>query len=168
VLLYPRLNARLGTVRSYRLSLAIFPITYTLVPYLVLLHSSTKAPLPVSGIVVWVGITVVLFIQVFARTFALPATAILINNCCPHPSVLGTVHGLGQSVSSATRTVGPVLGGWLFGKGLQVGIVGLAYWCLAGVAIIGAFSAAFVKDGDGHEILMEGEVREEDGEGVGR
>ncbi|KAF2802485.1 MFS general substrate transporter [Mytilinidion resinicola] len=160
LLLYPRLSARLGTALSYRISLAIFPITYALVPYLSILPSSTKSPLPVAGIVVWAGIVVVLFIQVSARTFALPATAILVNNCCPHPSVLGTMHGIGQSVSSATRTIGPIMGGWLFGRGLQMGIVGLAWWCLGCAAVVGWFASNFVREGDGHEVLMEGETRE--------
>jgi hypothetical protein len=160
MILYPRLNARLGTTRSYRMSLLIFPITYFLVPYLALIPSSTKAPLPVAGIAVWAGITGILFIQVFARTFALPAATILVNNCCPHPSVLGTVHGLGQSVSSATRTVGPILGGWIFGRGLKVGIVALAWWFIGGISVIGVLAAIFVKEGDGHELLLEGEVRE--------
>lgn len=99
----------------------------------------------------------VLFVQVLARTFALPATTILINNCCPHPSVLGTIHGIGQSVSSGMRTIGPVLGGWAFGWGLNIGVVGVAFWGLAVVAVVGAVAGTFVKDGNGHEILLEGE-----------
>ena len=161
LLLYPRLSHRLGTALSYRFSLLLFPFAYILAPYLSLIPSTTKAPHPVAGILVWAGITGILFIQVLARTFALPATTILVNNCCPHPSVLGTVHGLGQSVSSATRTVGPILGGWIFGRGLKVGVVGMAWWFIAGVAIIGSIAGTFVKEGDGHEILLEEEEREQ-------
>ncbi|OCL13134.1 MFS general substrate transporter, partial [Glonium stellatum] len=159
LLLYPRLSHRLGTTLSYRLSILLFPVAYTLSPYLSLIPSSTKAPHPVSGVLVWAGIAGILFIQVLARTFALPAATILVNNCCPHPSVLGTVHGLGQSVSSATRTVGPILGGWIFGRGLKLGVVGMAWWFLAGIAVIGSIAGPFVKEGDGHEILLEGEEK---------
>lgn len=160
LLLYPRLSHRLGTALSYRFSLLLFPFAYILAPYLSLIPSTTKAPHPVAGILVWAGITGILFIQVLARTFALPATTILVNNCCPHPSVLGTVHGLGQSVSSATRTVGPILGGWIFGRGLKIGVVGMAWWFISGIAIIGSIAGTFVKEGDGHELLLEGEERE--------
>lgn len=161
--LYPRLSHHLGTARSYRIFLTLFPITYIMAPFLSLVPSVSKPPAGVSGILIWIAITIVLFIQVLARTFALPCTTILVNNCCPHPSVLGTMHGLGQSVSSFARTFGPIVFGWLFGKGLDIGVVGLAWWILACMAVAGSVVAQFVWDGDGHEVLMEGEVRDEDG-----
>ncbi|QDS72252.1 hypothetical protein FKW77_005906 [Venturia effusa] len=160
LILYPSWSGRLGLVRSYRYSLALFPITYTLTPYLALLPSSTLPPLPANGVVVWVGITVVLAIQVMARTFALPATNILVNNACPHPSVLGTFHGIAQSVSSLSRTFGPAVAGWLYGRGLMWGIVGTGFWFLTLAALMNNFAACFVRDGDGHEIVLEGEEEE--------
>jgi hypothetical protein len=160
---YPSLSHRLGAAKSYRIFLALFPLTYTLAPFLSRVWSSTAPPAGVTGPAIWICITVVLFIQVLARTFALPCTAILINNVSPHPSVLGTVHGIGQSVSSLTRTFGPIIFSWAFGKGLDMGIVGLSWWIMATVAIMGWVVAQGVREGDGHEILMEGEVRGPDG-----
>lgn len=167
LLLYPRLSYQLGTTTSLRLSLLLFPLSYTLTPFLSILPSSTRPPSQASGFFVWAGITLVLAIQVLARTFALPATAILVNNSCPHPSVLGTIHGIAQSVSALTRTVGPLLAGWLYGVGLNRGIVGLAWWCMAGVAVVGAVAGRFAWEGDGHEIWLEGEKEEEGKGGVG-
>jgi hypothetical protein len=163
LLVYPRLSHRLGAAKSYRIFLLLFPVTYALAPFLSIVPSWSKPPEGVTGPLIWVCITIVLFIQVLARTFALPCTAILVNNCCPHPSVLGTVHGLGQSVSSLTRTFGPVMGGWIFGRGLDMGIVGLAWWILGCVAVVGVIVAQGVREGDGHEVLLEGEVRMSDG-----
>lgn len=161
--LYPGLSARLGTARSYRIFLMLFPVSYFVAPLLSLVPSTSKPPAGVSGALIWMAITGELFIQGLARTFALPCTAILINNCCPHPSVLGTTHGIGQSVSSFTRTFGPIVFGWLFGKGLDIGIVALGWWGLACLAVVGSIAAQFVREGDGHEILLEGEVRGKDG-----
>lgn len=163
IFVYPVLSHRLGTAKSYRIFLALFPLTYALAPFLSRVWSSANPPDGVSGVWIWLSITFVLFIQVLARTFALPCTAILINNVSPHPSVLGTVHGIGQSVSSATRTFGPILFSWLFGRGLDMGIVGLSWWCMAAVAVVGWVVAQGVREGDGHEVLMEGEVRGVDG-----
>lgn len=160
LLLYPRLSFRLGTIRSYRFSLLLFPLAYLLVPFLAVVPSTTSPPTQASGFLVWAGIVLVLCIQVLARTFALPSTAILVNNSSPHPSVLGTIHGIAQSASSLTRTVGPVLAAWLYGAGLEMGIVGLAFWCMAGVAVFGAVAALWVWEGDGHEIWLEGEREE--------
>jgi hypothetical protein len=158
--LYPKLSHRLGAAKSYRIFLALFPITYTLAPFLSRVWSYNKPPDGVSGPYIWLAIVGVLTIQVLGRTFALPCTAILINNVSPHPSVLGTVHGIGQSVASLTRTVGPVMFSWVFGRGLDMGVVGLAWWLMAGIAIIGWVVAQGVKEGDGHEILLEGEVKD--------
>ncbi|KAL5117329.1 hypothetical protein ACEQ8H_004774 [Pleosporales sp. CAS-2024a] len=160
---YPSLSHRLGTARSYRSFLALFPLSYSLAPLLSRVHSSTPPPAGVSGLWIWLCITVVLLIQVLGRTFALPCTTILINNVSPHPSVLGTVHGIGQSVSSASRTFGPLMFSWLFGRGLDMGMVGLSWWCMEAVAVVGWIAAQGVREGDGHEILLEGEVRGKDG-----
>jgi hypothetical protein len=162
--LYPTVHAKLGTLYSFRYFLILFPIAYFLAPYLSVLPSSTSAPSPSAGPFIWIGITLVLFLQVMARTFALPATIILLNNCSPHPSVLGTVHGMGQSVSAAFRTIGPVVAGWWYGSGLERGVVGAAWWATAGVAASGCATAMWVYEGSGHEIFLPGE---EEGEGEG-
>ncbi|KAF2772418.1 MFS general substrate transporter [Teratosphaeria nubilosa] len=161
LLVYPRVSFKLGTQTSFRLALCLFPVSYTLTPYLSLIPSTTASPHPASGPYIWTSISTLLAIQVLARTFALPSTAILVNNACPHPSVLGTVHGIAQSASSATRTLGPVVAGWLYGVGLRRGVVGLAWWCMAFVAILGAVAGRWVREGSGQEVWLEGE-REED------
>ncbi|KAI8931823.1 hypothetical protein NX059_011460 [Plenodomus lindquistii] len=161
--IYPKLSDRLGTAKSYRIFLALFPISYALAPFLSRVPSWAAPPDGVTGPWIWMAITLVLFIQVLARTFALPCTTILINNVSPHPSVLGTVHGIGQSVSSFTRTFGPIMFSWVFGKGLDMGVVGLAWWLMSAVAIVGCAVAQGVKEGDGHELLLDDEFRDADG-----
>ncbi|OLN85555.1 putative membrane protein YCR023C-like protein 8 [Colletotrichum chlorophyti] len=167
LLVYPRLSAHLGTVKAWRLFLYMFPLTYFLVPYLAVVPTTDDAPPPgpKGGPWIWFAIVGVLMFQVLGRTFALPGQTILINNCTPHPSVLGTIHGLGQSVSSAARTVGPVLCGWLYGRGLAGGIVGAVWWGLAGVAVLGVLASWFVWEGDGHEVWLDGDEVEGEQEG---
>ncbi|KAH6645089.1 major facilitator superfamily domain-containing protein [Truncatella angustata] len=155
VFLYPPVHARLGTLRSFQWFLFLFPIAYFLAPFLVVLPSSSAAPEAASGLFVWVGIVLVLFFQVLARTMTLPASIILLNNCSPHPSVLGTVHGLGQSVSAGFRTVGPVVGGWWYGAGLDVGMVGASWWGVTGMSALGCAAAMFIYEGSGHELDLD-------------
>jgi MFS family permease len=155
--LYPLVNSRLGTVRSWRVSLYFFPLVYILVPYLSLVPSTTPPPSQKTGLPIWIGLTTLLLIRTVGRTFANPATTILINNCSPHPSVLGTIHGIGQSASSAARTVGPALGGYLYGVGLDNGVVGAVFWGLAIIAVWSCVASNWVREGDGHEIRLEGD-----------
>ena len=158
--LYPRVSGWLGTVKAWRLSLCCFPVAYFLVPYLSVVPSSSPPPHSKAGVFVWLAIVGVLFIQVLGRTFALPSQTILVNNCSPHPSVLGTIHGLGQSVSSAGRTIGPIMGGILYGFGLKEGVIGLVFWLLSAVGICGFLASLLVREGDGHEIWLEGDEDE--------
>lgn len=157
VLLYPWANARFGLMRCFRYSLLMFPLAYFLAPYLALLPSTTALPQPASGALIWLGIFIVLTLQVSARTFALPASIILVNNASPHPSVLGTIHGVGQSVSSAMRTLGPVAGGYWFGLGLEKGMVGLGWWAIAGISALGCIASLWVKNGSGYEVVLQEE-----------
>ncbi|KAF3760882.1 MFS general substrate transporter, partial [Cryphonectria parasitica EP155] len=157
LVVYPALSARLGTVRCLRLFLLCFPVTYFLLPYLSLVPSASPPPSPKSGILLWISIAAVLFFQVVGRTFSLPNSTILVNNCSPHPSVLGTVHGLAQSCTSAARTIGPMLCGYLYGLGLARGVVGAVWWGLSGFATIGWMASWLVREGDGHEIWLEGD-----------
>ncbi|KAH6717415.1 major facilitator superfamily domain-containing protein [Leptodontidium sp. MPI-SDFR-AT-0119] len=164
IFLYPPVHARLGTLRSFRYFLLLFPFAYFFAPYLAVLPSSTVAPDAASGSFVWIGIIFVLLVQVTARTFTLPASIILLNNCSPHPSVLGTIHGIGQSVSAGFRTVGPVVGGWWYGAGLEAGVIGASWWGVAGMSAAGCVVAMWVYEGSGHEIFLEGEGDYEESE----
>ncbi|KAF3355475.1 hypothetical protein VDGD_08729 [Verticillium dahliae] len=150
--LYPSLQARLGTLRSYRYFLPLFSVAYLLTPMLAVLP-----PAAMGGLVMWVGIALIAACQVLARTFTMPAGIMLLNNGSPHPSVLGTIHGLGQSVAAGFRTVGPVASGWLYGMGLNAGNVIIGWWGVAGVAVLCSVSALWVYEGTGHEIVLEGE-----------
>ena len=125
--LYPYMNGKYGLMRCFRMSLFLFPLAYFLAPYIALLPSTSPSPHPASGTVVWLGIGFVLFLQVAARTFALPASIILLNNSSPHPSVLATIHGLGQADSATFRTLGPILSGWWYGTWVERGVVSLPY-----------------------------------------
>lgn len=162
VFLYPSVHARLGTLRGFRWFSLLFPIAYFLAPFLAVVPSTTRAPEPVAGPFIWIVILLVLLLQVTGRTITLPASIILLNNCSPHPSVLGTVHGIGQSVSAGFRTVGPIVGGWWYGAGLDIGMVGASWWAVAGMSALGCGAAMFVYEGSGHEILLDDEEDDED------
>ncbi len=161
LLVYPRSNDNYGVLPLYRAFVYGFPIAYLLAPYLAIVPSTAAPPKPASGPLLWVALCVILGIFVVSRTFVLPATMILINNCSPHPSVLGTVHGVAQSVGSAARTMGPAIAGFLFGTGLNIGIVGLAWWVLAIAGALAVLTSMWVREGSGHEIILEGETRTE-------
>lgn len=141
ILLYPRIQSRLGTLTSFRTFLPFSPAAYVLMPFLVLI--------PKMPWLVWPAFTFTVGLQVISRTFSLPAAIILVNNCVTDASVLGTVHGVAQSVSSAARTLGPFIGGWGLGLGLQHNMIGATWWAVAVEALVGWFLLWTIYEGKG-------------------
>lgn len=137
--IYPSVNARFGLLRSFRWSLFVFPMAYALAPYLSLLIN--------VPFLLWLGIVVVLVLQVAARTFAIPGSVLLINNSSPSPSMLGTIHGMGAATSSAFRTIGPIVAGHWYGQGLEKGVVGWAWWWVALMSLLGVIPSFWARDG---------------------
>jgi len=70
---------------------------------------------------------------------------------------LASVHGLASSLSSGSRTIGPILFSTLYGFGLKKGRVWMAWWVLGLEAVVGASATWLLKEGDGHEIWLEGD-----------
>ena len=142
--IYPRMQARIGTLGCLRVALFIFPLAYLLAPYLSLL--------PHEGAARWAGIAVVLCAQVMARTIAIPSTVILLTESTPSKTVLGTVHGAGNMLSSLARAIGSAAGGLAFAVGMEKGMVGLVWWCYLLVVAVAALLWSFTMR---HEVGQE-------------
>lgn len=161
VVMYPPVHARLGTLRSFRYFLVIFPVAYLLAPFLATLPQTQNEDGSSSvSTAIWVGIVLILFLHTSARTMTLPASIILLNNCSPHPSVLGTIHGVGQSVSAGFRTVGPIVGGWWYGMGLDWGMSAFSWWAVGVASVVGWVASLALYEGSGKEIELEDEDEE--------
>ncbi|KAI9168009.1 Major facilitator superfamily multidrug transporter mfsB [Paramyrothecium foliicola] len=135
---YPQVNARLGSLMSYRAFLPLSIITYIFIPYLVVL--------PDNIALIWTCLTALLAIHLFARVFVTPASILLVNESSPSPIMLGTIHGFASSVSSASRIIGPTAGGTLLGWGLSHNIVGLPFWTMGLIACVNWFVLRWVVD----------------------
>jgi len=118
--IYPRMQARIGTLGNFRVSLFIFPLTYLLAPYLSFLDPNSAGK--------WFWIVLVAWSQIMARTLAIPSTVILLTNSAPAKHVLGRIHGFGNMLSSFARAVGPAIGGWVFAWGMKHNMIGLVWW----------------------------------------
>ena len=154
LVIYPILNDRFGTIHIWQAALFIFPLVYTLAPFPALIASnSTSTPL------IWTTLLLVLLFFIIGRTGVTPATTLLINDCTPHPSVRGTIHTAGTVIGNLSRSLFPIAAFAIFGQGLKIGIVGLGFWCVAGLAVLACVASRWVVEGsNGKEIVLEGEV----------
>jgi len=135
--IYPRIQNRLGTMSCYRKFSSFFILTYALLPYAAFCSSRGEG----AGFRAWAVIIFLLLIHVTGRTFVLPTGAVLLNDCSTDPSSLTRVHGIGQVVSSASRTLGGMVSGYWYGIGIRYGVVGTAWWAVSLVALLGWISS---------------------------
>ncbi|KAH8591069.1 major facilitator superfamily domain-containing protein, partial [Bisporella sp. PMI_857] len=158
LIVYPMLNDRFGTIRIWRWALFVFPFVYALAPFPSLIASYFP-----PKVVVWISMLFVLLLFVIGRTGVIPATTLLINDCTPHPSVRGTIHTAGTVIGNLARSFFPIIAFVIFGKGLQIGVVGLGFWCLASLGGLACVASWWViEGGNGTEIVLEDEGEDED------
>lgn len=152
IILYPTLNDRLGTVYLWRAALAIFPLTYFLAPFCALVifqiaPGSQDSAYRVPGqAFVWIAVICILLLFLAGRTGVAPATTLIINDCAPHPSARATIHTTATVVSNLSRSIFPAVALTIFGVGLKIGIVGLGFWFIAGLAILACAASLWVVD----------------------
>ncbi|KAM7183912.1 MFS general substrate transporter [Naviculisporaceae sp. PSN 640] len=134
--IYPRMQARIGTLGVFKISLIMFPLIYLLAPYLSLLPDT--GPL---SFLRWLGLGIIICGQIMARTMAIPSTVILLTEAAPAKNVLGTVHGAGNMLACLARAVGPAVGGAVYSIGVNEGVIGAVWWFY--LVIVAAVAAAW-------------------------
>lgn len=127
--LYPAIATKLGNAVVHRVGLLAFPLCYTAIPYLSFLPTDPKY-IAISGS------TLLSAFYIIGRTFAVPPMTVLITNATPSRKIMGTIHGLAHSATSAARCGGPFILGNLYSLGVKVGVIGLAWWIMTLVVII--------------------------------
>lgn len=129
LMVYPPVAGALGNAAAHKLALYIFPVTYMTIPLLSSLQKYTQGAATAAAVMLGMS-------AVVARTFALPPMAILLTNAAPSRSVLGTINGVAQSATAASKFVGPFVAGNLYSLSVRIGLIGLAWWVLTAIVII--------------------------------
>lgn len=94
--------------------------------------------------------------------FSFPCCTILLTNSAASLSVLGTLNGVGTSVSAVGRAAGPALVGAAFSYGVNQGYVILPWWLLAFFAALSAVPVFWVEETDGFQGSQESESEDAD------
>ncbi|KAF3902381.1 hypothetical protein ABW20_dc0102813 [Dactylellina cionopaga] len=131
VLFFAKLQQKAGNELSFRMALGLFALTFFTMPFIGYEDKVGKSWL-------WTELVLVLTLKVVSSITALTCAMILITNCAPNTSSLGSINGLAQTLSAAGRAFGPFASGGLFtlgtrhthGEWIPWGIFG-------GVAVIG-------------------------------
>jgi MFS family permease len=137
LIVFPWLSKKLGSLRTFWITLSLYPILYLLAPYLALLPENLRIP----------GLMVLLVAKVTFQSLSYPSLAIILANSSPSKRVLGTLNGAAASSASICRGFGPTISGLMDGIGDNNGMSGLAWWTIAGVALLGWAPGFILKEG---------------------
>lgn len=125
---FPVLADVFGVWKLLLLTTLIHPISYLLVPFLLLLPENLLYP----------GLFACLTIRSLTSILAFPLLLIMIKEAAPSRSHLGKINGLAASTGAACRTIASPVAGLLYGVSIENHFTPLAWWSSAFVAMIGA------------------------------
>jgi hypothetical protein len=137
LIVFPWLSKKFGSLRTFWITLSLYPILYVLAPYLALLSDKLRIP----------GLMVLLVAKVTFQSLSYPSLAIILANSSPSKRVLGTLNGAAASAASVSRGFGPTVSGLIDGVGSGCNMSGLAWWTIAGVALLGWAPGFMLKEG---------------------
>lgn len=134
--LFPSVVRMLGTLKTYRIVMCVWPPLYLAVPYLTLLPSRAQIP----------AVYVSLITKITLHVIAFPSNSMLLANAAPSKTVLGSINGVGASVASLSRSLGPTFTGFLHSRGLASGYSILSWWVCGLICAVGAIESFWIDD----------------------
>ncbi|EEP82295.1 conserved hypothetical protein [Uncinocarpus reesii 1704] len=143
--LFPFVVEIFGTLKTYRLVMCIWPPLYLAVPYLVLLPPTLQTPAAYMALIGKITLHVIAF----------PSSSMLLANAAPSKTVLGSINGVGASVASLSRSLGPTFTGFLHSRGLESGYSILSWWVCGAICLAGAIESFWIDEDAGEQDVPE-------------
>lgn len=138
-IVFPTAAKRYGVLNCLKVVSLIFPVLYFLTPFTALVPTSLRQ----------VTIFLLMLAKLSASIFCFPCTTILLTNSASSLSVLGTLNGVGTSVSAIGRAVGPAITGAAFSFGLKCGMIIIPWWILGMFGFLSAVPVFWAVESDG-------------------
>ncbi|KAH8743292.1 major facilitator superfamily domain-containing protein [Diaporthe sp. PMI_573] len=156
---YPKVIHKLGALKTWQLFMRGFPIIYSAAPFVAVVSRLTKSATSEHGQppAVWVLITLIQVVLIFCAVFVTPTALMLTRLVCPHPSALARTNSISYVGSGLGRALGSSLGALVYSYGTSHSFTGLAFWSAAAVGVCTCCMAMACKQGDGHEIWLDGD-----------
>ncbi|KAG8167464.1 hypothetical protein KVR01_003153 [Diaporthe batatas] len=156
---YPKVIHKLGALKTWQLFMRGLPIIYTAAPFIAVVSKLTKSATTEHGQppAVWILIALIQVVLIFCAVFVTPTALMLTRLVCPHPSALARTNSISYVGSGLGRALGASLGALVYSYGTSHSFTGLAFWSAAAVGVCTCCLAMWCKQGDGHEIWLDGD-----------
>jgi len=157
---FPPAAKRYGILNCLKFVTIAFPTIYAITPFSAIYPESLR----------FVMIFLLLLGKMAAGIFAFPCLTILLTNSASSLTVLGTLNGVGTSVSAIGRAIAPAIVGLSFSIGVRHGYVIVPWFVLAGLGALSAIPVYWIDenaifgfsgpDGSGDETEIEENERQ--------
>lgn len=138
-LIFPVAARRYGVLNCYKVVAVLFPVVYAITPFIVLVPESIRMA----------TVFVLMVSKLILVIFCFPCCTILLTNSAASLEVLGTLNGVGVSVSAVGRAAGPALVGQAFTVGVKHGYGVLPWWILTVLTALGSVPIFRIVETDG-------------------
>ncbi|OJJ47696.1 hypothetical protein ASPZODRAFT_64068 [Penicilliopsis zonata CBS 506.65] len=138
-LVFPPAAKRYGVLFCFKVVSIIFPIIYALTPFTVLIEGPLRN---FSVFLLMLG-------KLACGIFSFPCCTILLTNSAATLEVLGTLNGVGTSVSAVGRATGPAIVGAMFSFGIKRGYLIIPWGALTIMGALSAFPVFWIFETDG-------------------
>lgn len=156
-LFFPPIVQRYGVLNCFKCAAIAIPIIFFLTPFTALVPESLQLA----------AVLLIMLAKLGATVFGIPCCTILLTNSAASMTVLGTLNGVGTSVSALGRAAGPALIGAAFSWGVRKGSVVIPWWLLGILGSFAVLPAYWIVEQEGpcrgkDEEEDEGEDRDQD------
>jgi hypothetical protein len=154
-LCFPPIAKRYGVLNCFKGAAIAMPIIFFITPFTALVPGSLRLP----------AVLLIMLAKLGATVFGIPCCTILLTNSAASMTVLGTLNGVGTSVSALGRAAGPALIGAAFSWGVKKGFVLVPWWLLGTLGFFAVIPAYWIVEQEGpHRGKVEEEEEEEEQE----
>lgn len=138
---FPAAAKRYGALNCLKVTSILLPLLYFVTPFIVLVPKSLRYP----------TVFALMMTKLSATIFTFPCSIILLTNSATSLNVLGTLNGIGTSVSAIGRAAGPAIVGAMFTYGIEKGYVIVPWWTLTALAALSAVPVFWIVEQDGFQ-----------------
>ncbi|RHZ66389.1 uncharacterized protein CDV56_109506 [Aspergillus thermomutatus] len=150
--IFPVAAKRCGVLNCIKVIAIVFPIVYLVTPFTALVPASIRSFV----------VFMLMLSKLTCTIFSFPCCTILLTNSAASLSVLGTLNGVGTSVSAVGRAAGPALVGAAFTYGVNHGYVIIPWWLLAFFGALSAVPVFWVEETDSFQGSQESGSEDEE------
>lgn len=137
LVIFPYIDRNYESLPIYKTIIKIFPITYSIIPYIVLLANHHTVALFAAYFFTT--------FKTFANSIALPQILMIIHSSAPD-SHRAMINGATISISALARSAGPLVWGYIFSWAQTYEIAWAGWWSLSAISLVAIYQSRFLRE----------------------